>query len=127
MCFRRIGFAVAKKLAEDGAHVVVSSRKQKNVDRAVESLKALGLSVTGLVCHVGKVEHRRNLIEKVTFFVWFSFSVCNKRLFVGVLTLVWLDLQAVSEFGGIDILVSNAAVNPTHGPILDVSLISEPQ
>ena len=29
--------------------------------------------------------------------------------------------QTVSRFGGIDILVSNAAANPVFGPILDVS------
>jgi NAD(P)-dependent dehydrogenase (short-subunit alcohol dehydrogenase family) len=28
----------------------------------------------------------------------------------------------VNEFGGIDLLVSNAAVNPIFGPILDVSI-----
>lgn len=32
-----------------------------------------------------------------------------------------LSFQAVDTFGGIDILVSNAAVNPAVGPVLDVS------
>jgi len=32
-------------------------------------------------------------------------------------------LQAVQKFGGIDILVSNAAVNPTVGGVLDVSIL----
>ena len=30
--------------------------------------------------------------------------------------------QTVEEFGGVDILVSNAAVNPVFGPILEVSI-----
>ena len=63
----RIGFAIAKKLAEDGADVVISSRKQKNVDKAVNALKALNLSVTGLVCHVGKPEDRQRLLQKVSW------------------------------------------------------------
>ncbi|KAK4020280.1 hypothetical protein OUZ56_002272 [Daphnia magna] len=84
-----IGFAIAKRLASDGAQVVVSSRKQKNVDAAVAKLKMEGLSVTGMVCHVGLKEDREKLIE-----------------------------QTVSLFGGLDILISNAAVNPVFGPVL---------
>ncbi|XP_030658846.1 dehydrogenase/reductase SDR family member 4-like isoform X2 [Nomascus leucogenys] len=52
----RIGFAVARRLAQDGAHVVVSSRKQQNVDQAVATLQGEGLIVTGTECHVGKAE-----------------------------------------------------------------------
>lgn len=61
----RIGFAVARRLAQDGAHVVVSSRKQQNVDRAVAALQGEGLSVTGTVCHVGKAEDREKLVTTV--------------------------------------------------------------
>jgi hypothetical protein len=43
----------------------VSSRKQKNVDAAVAKLKTEGLSVTGLVCHVGLKEDREKLIKDV--------------------------------------------------------------
>uniref|UniRef100_A0A2K6F698 Dehydrogenase/reductase 4 n=1 Tax=Propithecus coquereli TaxID=379532 RepID=A0A2K6F698_PROCO len=57
-----IGFAIARRLAQDGAHVVVSSRKQQNVDRAVAALQGEGLSVTGTVCHVGKAEDRERLV-----------------------------------------------------------------
>merc|ERR1712071_463191 len=84
-----IGFSIAKRLAEDGAKVVISSRKQRNVDAAVEKLAKEGLSVTGTVCHVGVAEDREKLIA-----------------------------ETVAQFGGLDILVSNAAVNPTFGPIL---------
>ncbi|KAM8783700.1 dehydrogenase/reductase SDR family member 4 isoform 2-T2 [Rhynchonycteris naso] len=87
-----IGFAIAQRLAQDGAHVVVSSRKQQNVDRAVAALRGEGLSVTGTVCHVGKAEDREQLVA-----------------------------TAVKLHGGIDILVSNAAVNPFFGNLMDVS------
>ncbi|XP_044087662.1 dehydrogenase/reductase SDR family member 4 isoform X1 [Neovison vison] len=87
-----IGFAIARRLAQDGAHVVVSSRKQQNVDRAVATLQGEGLSVTGTVCHVGKAEDRERLVA-----------------------------MAVSLHGGIDILVSNAAVNPFFGNLMDVT------
>ncbi|CAC5418419.1 DHRS4 [Mytilus coruscus] len=87
-----IGFAIARRLGEDGAKVVVSSRKQKNVDKAVDILKKENLDVHGIVCHVGKKEDRTKLIQKT-----------------------------IDEYGGIDILVSNAAANPTMGPLIDCS------
>ncbi|XP_025774284.1 dehydrogenase/reductase SDR family member 4-like isoform X5 [Puma concolor] len=87
-----IGFAIAGRLARDGAHVVVSSRKQQNVDRAVAALQGEGLSVVGTVCHVGKAEDRERLVD-----------------------------TAVNLHGGIDILVSNAAVSPFFGNIMDAT------
>ncbi|XP_060001100.1 dehydrogenase/reductase SDR family member 4-like isoform X3 [Lagenorhynchus albirostris] len=87
-----IGFAIARRLAQDGAHVVVSSRKQQNVDRAVAMLRREGLSVTGTVCHVGKGEDRERLVA-----------------------------TAVNLHGGVDILVSNAAVMPFFGNLMDVT------
>jgi len=84
-----IGLGIAKSLASYGAKVVISSRKEKNVLRAVEELQGEGLQVEGVVCHVGKKEDRENLLTKT-----------------------------VELFGGLDILVSNAAVNPYFGPIL---------
>uniref|UniRef100_A0A452QM32 Dehydrogenase/reductase 2 n=1 Tax=Ursus americanus TaxID=9643 RepID=A0A452QM32_URSAM len=63
-----IGFAIARRLAEDGAHVVISSRKQQNVDRAVAELQGEGLSVTGTVCHVGKAEDRERLVATVSVY-----------------------------------------------------------
>ena len=60
----RIGFAIAKRLAEDGAKVVIS-RRQKNVDKAVELLKKDNLTVLGMPCHVGLEADRQKLIEQV--------------------------------------------------------------
>ncbi|XP_021358042.1 dehydrogenase/reductase SDR family member 4-like [Mizuhopecten yessoensis] len=85
-----IGYAIAERLAQDGAKVVISSRKQTNVDAAVKKLKSQKLDVVGVVCHVGKKEDRENLVA-----------------------------TAIEKYGGIDIFVSNAAVNPFFGPILD--------
>lgn len=60
-----IGYAIAKRLGEEGAHVVISSRKQAHVDHALKTLKEANLSVSGLVCHVGKQADRAKLIETV--------------------------------------------------------------
>ncbi|KAL3860084.1 hypothetical protein ACJMK2_010252 [Sinanodonta woodiana] len=87
-----IGLAIARRLAEDGAAVMVSSRKQQNVDSAVKELRDKSLTVSGIVCHVGNKADRERMIQ-----------------------------MTLKEFGGIDILVSNAAVNPVFGPILDTT------
>lgn len=58
---------------------MVSSRKQTNVDEAVKKLKAENLDVTGAVCHVGKGDDRKNLIDKVngyTCTINFKASMC---------------------------------------------------
>ncbi|XP_055603445.1 dehydrogenase/reductase SDR family member 4 [Uranotaenia lowii] len=87
-----IGFAIAERLGQEGAKVVVSSRKEKNVAGAVVQLAKAGVDVIGVKCHVGNAEDRKALFEK-----------------------------AVERYGGIDILVSNAAVNPEVGAVLDAS------
>ncbi|XP_004926004.1 dehydrogenase/reductase SDR family member 4 [Bombyx mori] len=85
-----IGYAIAKRLGSEGASVVICSRKESNVGKAVQSLRSEGITVEGVVCHVANHEHRRRLFEVAT-----------------------------SKFGGVDILVSNAAVNPAVASILD--------
>ncbi|ESO82883.1 hypothetical protein LOTGIDRAFT_211528 [Lottia gigantea] len=86
-----IGFAIARRLGQDGAKVMISSRKEDNVKQAVEKLKNEKLEVEGMVCHVGKTNDRSNLVKKT-----------------------------IERFGAIDILVSNAAVNPYFGPMMNI-------
>ncbi len=63
----RIGFAIAHRLAKDGAKVVVSSRKASNVKKAVEILRNEKLECHGMICHVGKSDDRKKLIDEVHF------------------------------------------------------------
>ncbi len=67
----RIGYSIAKKLAMDGAKVMLSSRKSANVEQAVKQLRSEceGVSVEGMVCHVGKDDHRKNLIKEVNTYL----------------------------------------------------------
>jgi len=90
----RIGLSIAKRLGEEGSTVFVSSRKETNVKEAVKQLKDLGIDVYGTTCHVGNPEDRKKLFDLVR-----------------------------KEKGGLDFLVSNAAVNPFFGRLLDVSMI----
>ncbi|GMN70660.1 hypothetical protein TIFTF001_039702 [Ficus carica] len=58
-----IGFSIAERLCLEGASVVVSSRKQENVDKAVKKLKEKGIQVMGVVCHVSNAQQRKNLLD----------------------------------------------------------------
>ncbi|MEL6717610.1 MAG: glucose 1-dehydrogenase [Bacteroidota bacterium] len=87
-----IGESMARGLAEFGAKVVVSSRKQEAVDAVAESFRADGLEAIGIACHVGRAEQRKALVDKV-----------------------------LEEYGRIDILINNAATNPYFGPIQDMT------
>lgn len=47
--------------------------------------------------------------------------LCLWFIIIVKLIKLWY-VQAAEHFGGVDILVSNAAVNPVFGPILEVSI-----
>lgn len=49
---RGLGFAMARGLAQAGAHVTLNGRQQESVDAAVITLQAEGLSVDGVVCDI---------------------------------------------------------------------------
>ena len=49
-----IGKAIAKRFAKDGCKVVVSSRNQENIDKAVQEIKKEGGETFGIVCDVTK-------------------------------------------------------------------------
>ncbi|XP_059621766.1 dehydrogenase/reductase SDR family member 4-like [Phlebotomus argentipes] len=85
-----IGLAIARRLGQEKAKVVVSSRKQENVEKAVETLRKEDIEAIGVKCHVSNAEERANLLS-----------------------------EAVKKFGGVDILVSMAGVNPHVGSLID--------
>ncbi|EGD80863.1 hypothetical protein PTSG_01449 [Salpingoeca rosetta] len=89
----RIGLAIARRLGQEGANLVVSSRREKNVEDAVTQLQNEGMNVTGTVCNVSRENDRKSLIE-----------------------------HAQSAYGGIDVLVSNAAISLHYGNFLDVRM-----
>ena len=85
-----IGAHIATAFAENGAHVIVSSRKQEAVDKVAEEIKSKGGSAEAIACHVGEKEQLENLVQKTK-----------------------------EKFGGIDILVNNAAINPVFEKLLN--------
>ncbi len=83
-----IGAAIAYGLAQAGAQVVVSSRKQEAVDAVAAELQAAGCQATAMAANVGYMEEARRLVD-----------------------------EAAAIYGGLDIIVNNAAANPVFGPI----------
>lgn len=88
---RGIGEAIARAFAEQGATVVISSRKQEGLNPVAESINASGGKAHAMACHAGKPEAIAELFNKIE-----------------------------TELGGVDILVNNAATNPFFGPAIDI-------
>jgi len=61
-----IGKAIAEALSGAGASVVLSSRKQENLDAAAAEITAkTGGKVVGIASHLGKMEQINELVEKI--------------------------------------------------------------
>lgn len=90
---RGIGESIAKLLAQQGAHVIVSSRKIDDCQLVADQINAAGDSAEALACHVGNMEDITNTFNTI--------KEKHKRL---------------------DILINNAATNPYYGHILDTDL-----
>jgi NAD(P)-dependent dehydrogenase (short-subunit alcohol dehydrogenase family) len=89
-----IGRAVAEGLADAGASVVVSSRKQDLCDTvAAEIAATTGQDTVGLACHVGDWAAIPSFVDAVA-----------------------------ERFGRVDVLVNNAGINPAPTPVVDVTL-----
>lgn len=90
---RGIGEAIAKLLAEQGAHVIVSSRKIDDCQIVADAITEQGGSAEAWACHVGDMDQIKETFEYIS----------NKH-------------------GKLDILVNNAAANPYFGHILDTDI-----
>ena len=88
-----MGLAMAEGLAEHGAKVVVSSRKLDQCEAAVEQINAKcgTTQAIAVACNIGYKEQLENLVETTR-----------------------------KQLGPIDILVSNAGVNPFYGRMSEI-------
>ena len=91
---RGIGEAIAKRLAQHGANVVVSSRKLDACQEVADEInKAENREAAfAAACNISHKEHLQTLVDET-----------NKK------------------FGDVDILICNAAVNPAFGPSKDIT------
>ena len=90
---RGIGEAIARLLAEQGAHVIVSSRKFDDCKLVADSIRADGGNAEALACHVGSMDDITRTFDTIK-----------------------------EAHGRLDTLVNNAATNPYFGHILDTDL-----
>jgi NAD(P)-dependent dehydrogenase (short-subunit alcohol dehydrogenase family) len=88
---RGIGEAVAVELARSGADVVLASRKLPDLEKVARKVSAMGRRAVPIAAHVARAEEIKTLVAKT-----------------------------VETFGKIDILVNNAATNPTMDQALTV-------
>jgi NAD(P)-dependent dehydrogenase (short-subunit alcohol dehydrogenase family) len=78
-----IGKAIAETYSGAGADVVISSRKQENLDKAAEEIKSkTGGKVLGIASHIAKLDQTKPFVE-----------------------------QVMKEFGRIDILVNSSGAS----------------
>ena len=82
---RGLGRAIIHTLAQAGADIVVSSRKQDACDEAAVEARSLGRRALAHACHVGHWDELEGLVD-----------------------------AAYAEFGRLDILVNNAGISPTY-------------
>jgi NAD(P)-dependent dehydrogenase (short-subunit alcohol dehydrogenase family) len=91
---RGIGSAIADALVERGAKVVISSRKQADLDTEAERINAQQAgAATAIAAHGGRPEELEKLVD-----------------------------ATLERHGRLDILVNNAATNPYFGRAIDADL-----
>ena len=89
---RGIGKAIARRLAEAGANVVIASRKLENLQQTAEEFATLAGKTVPVACHVGRAADLENLVR-----------------------------ETEKQLGPVDILVNNSATNVGQGPALEVT------
>jgi len=85
---RGIGLAIAQRMAEFGANVVISSRKEDACVQVADSITKAGGSALAIAANIGDREALQKLVDRT-----------------------------IARWGKIDILVCNAAINPHFGPL----------
>ena len=85
-----IGKAIAMKLAQAGANVVICSRKKENLDSAANEAELNGLTLIPIECNTSNNESIQSVVD-----------------------------HTIEKFDRVDVLVNNAAANPYYGPILN--------
>jgi 3-oxoacyl-[acyl-carrier protein] reductase len=89
---RGIGLAIARRLVQEGARVVVTARKPEALEQAVADLGGPDVAL-GVAGRSDDAEHRAETLERAT-----------------------------AGFGPVDLLVNNAGINPAFGPLIDLDL-----
>ncbi len=90
---RGIGAAIAERLARNGARTALVSRKREGLDRIAARLDDLGASSRVIPANMSDPADVARIVPVV-----------------------------VAAWGGVDVLVNNAATNPVFGPLTDLAV-----
>lgn len=88
---RGIGKAIALRFAQEGANVVIASRKLENLEQVAKENPGPG-RIVPVACHVGRADQLQQLVHTTG-----------------------------QHFGSVDILVNNSGTNIGQGPALEVT------
>ena len=88
---RGIGLAIARRLVDDGARVLITARGQEALDEAVATLGG-PTHAMGIAGKADSADHRVEVFARIA-----------------------------SQFGTLDFLVNNAGINPAYGKAVDVT------
>jgi len=58
-----IGFGISERMAMEGGKVIICSRREKNVNEALDRLK--DYNVEGYICNIGKQEERAKVLKAI--------------------------------------------------------------
>jgi NAD(P)-dependent dehydrogenase (short-subunit alcohol dehydrogenase family) len=89
---RGIGLAIARRLVDEGARVVLTARKPEALQDAVAALGGAEHAL-GIAGKADDPEHREQVVA-----------------------------EAITTFGSLDLLVNNAGINPAYGPLIELDL-----
>jgi NAD(P)-dependent dehydrogenase (short-subunit alcohol dehydrogenase family) len=89
---RGIGAAIATAYAAAGARVALASRKTEGLEPIADQIRGSGGEAIAVACHTGRAADVEALVARTR-----------------------------EAFGGVDILVNNAATSPHFGPLLDAA------
>ncbi|GAA4562691.1 SDR family oxidoreductase [Planotetraspora kaengkrachanensis] len=92
---RGIGLGISCLFAELGANVLIVSRREPSLLEAVRCITETGVAPAAVAYRVGRADSEDDAHASVAF--------------------------AIERFGGLDILVNNAATNPYFGPLVGIS------